>query len=184
MPFPPGVLACAERRIFGTLTPMRILGIDPGLTVTGLGLIEADERGAPRALDWLTITTDSVLPLPIRLAELQKDLAAYLLEARADLAVVEKIFFAVNERTALDVAHARGVILASLAAAGLEVLEATPLQMKAAVTGDGSADKTQVQDMLVRLLQLSERPQPADAADALGLAVYGSIISDKAISLG
>ncbi len=154
---------------------MRILGIDPGLATVGLGLLEAKSPEDLQALDWLTIKTPAKAPLPERLAEICTDLCGFLEEAAPELAVVEKLFFAVNERTAIDVAQARGAILAALATRGIPVLEPTPLQLKLAITGDGHADKRQVQQMLLRFLKLSEIPKPDDAADALALAMYGAI---------
>jgi crossover junction endodeoxyribonuclease RuvC len=151
---------------------MRILGIDPGLSTAGIGLIETDDR--LQALDWLTITTDPALPLPDRLLELATDLEDYLREADPDLAVVETLFFATNKRTAMDVSQARGVIVMTLRKFGIRVVDATPLQLKTAITGDGKADKKQMQAMVKRTLDLSELPSPADAADGLALALYGA----------
>ncbi len=155
---------------------MRILGVDPGLSTAGLGLIETDENGSMKALDWLVIKTVPTLPLPDRLFELATDLEEFLREAKPDLAVVEELFFATNKRTAMDVSQARGVILVTLKKAGIEILSATPLKLKTAVTGDGQADKKQMQSMVKRILHLSETPEPADAADALGLAIFGAHI--------
>ena len=154
---------------------MRILGIDPGLATIGIGLIESDTGSDLRHPDWLTITTPAGLSLPDRLLEIQRDLADFLTEAKPELAVIEKLFFATNARTAIDVAQARGVIVATVAAQGIPIIEATPLQMKLGITGDGQADKLQVQTMLKTLLNLSEIPRPDDAADALALAIYGAL---------
>ncbi len=156
---------------------MRILGIDPGLAVAGVGLVTMDARRRVQAEDWLAITTPAGMPLPERLRELAEDLEAYLAEAKPDLAVVEKLFFAANKQSAIDVSQARGVILVTLAKRGIRVLEPTPLQLKSCVTGDGRADKRQVQDMVVRTLKLDEIPTPVDAADALALALYGAFTS-------
>jgi len=156
---------------------MRILGVDPGLSTAGLGLIETDDKGGLQALDWLTIQTSPALSLPDRLLELATDLEEFLREAKPEIAVVEELFFSTNKRTAMDVSQARGVILVTLKKAGIEVLSATPLQLKTAITGDGQADKKQMQSMVQRILKLSETPEPADAADALGLAIYGASIT-------
>ncbi|MBP9850422.1 MAG: crossover junction endodeoxyribonuclease RuvC [Candidatus Peribacteraceae bacterium] len=153
---------------------MRILGVDPGLSTAGVGLIEIDAKGLPKALDWLTITTSPALPLADRLLELATDLEGFLKDAKPDIAVVEELFFATNKRTAMDVSQARGVILVTLKKAGIEVRSATPLQLKTAISGDGQADKKQMQAMVKRILRLTEIPEPADAADALALALYGS----------
>ncbi|TSC79379.1 MAG: crossover junction endodeoxyribonuclease RuvC [Candidatus Peregrinibacteria bacterium Gr01-1014_25] len=155
---------------------MRILGIDPGLATIGIGIVARDGAGKQRAEDWLTITTPAGLPLPERLQEIQRDLDEFLHANPVDLAVVERLFFAVNEQSALDVAQARGVLVCALARRGIPVIEPTPLQMKLAITGDGKADKRQVQTMIVRLLGLQEIPRPDDAADALALALYGALI--------
>ncbi len=154
---------------------MRILGVDPGLSTAGIGLIETGKHpSAVRALDWMTITTPAALALPDRLLELSRDLEVYLDEAKPDLAVVEQLFFATNKRTAMDVSQARGVIVVTLKKRGIEVLSATPLQLKTAIAGDGQADKKQMQAMVQRILKLKEIPTPADAADALALALYGA----------
>lgn len=168
---------CTLKPVTCNLKPMKILGIDPGLALTGLGLVEAGDRGPPTATEWLTIRTASGLPLPERLEEIQKDLSAYLIEKKPDLAVVEKLYFSTNVKTALDVAHARGVILLTLAAHGIGILEPNPLTLKSCITGDGHADKRQMQDMLCRILCLAEIPKPDDAADALALAVFGALQS-------
>lgn len=152
---------------------MRVLGIDPGLATVGLGLVDAQTRDAPRCVEWLTIETPAGLPLEERLLEIERDLAEYLAHAKPDLVVVEKLFFAKNETTALDVAHARGVLLACVARAGIPLLCPGPSEMKLGVTGDGSADKLQVQTMLVHVFKLAAIPKPDDAADALALALFG-----------
>ena len=154
---------------------MRILGIDPGLATVGLGLVEANDRNDLTAIEWLTLTTKPHTALPERLAELSKDLMSYLEEMKPDFAVVERNFFSVNEQSALEVAHARGVILLALNNANIPVGEATPLQLKSSITGDGKADKRQMQDMVVRTLGLTEIPKPDDAADGLALAIYGAL---------
>ena len=161
---------------------MKIIGIDPGLATVGLGIIVADSPHDMHSPDWLTIQTKAGLPLPDRLAEIKDDLSAFLAETKPDLAVVEKLFFSVNEKTALDVAHARGTILLTLAEAKIPIIEPTPMQLKSCITGDGGADKRQMQDMLVMMLKLDEIPQPDDAADALGLAVYGAVQRDAVMS--
>ena len=153
---------------------MRILGIDPGLATVGLGLIEAQSGRYFRALDWLTITTAPGLTLAERLGEIQKDLAAFLLESQPEIAVVEKLFFSSNKRTALDVAQARGVILQTVQLHAIPIIEPTPPELKSCIT-DGNADKRQMQDMLLCLLNLTEIPKPDDAADALALAVFGAV---------
>ncbi len=153
---------------------MRILGIDPGLATIGLGVVETAGQKVT-AVDWLTITTPAGLSFSERLLEISRDLREYIQSTSPEMVVVEKLYFSVNEKTALDVAHARGVILQTVASCGLEVLEASPMQLKLGITGDGKADKRQIQDMLVRMLELKEIPHPDDAADALALAVFGAL---------
>lgn len=152
---------------------MRVLGIDPGLATVGLGLLDAPSRDTPSCVEWLTIETPAGMPLQERLLEIERDLSAYLDETKPDLAVVEKLFFAKNETTAIDVAHARGVLLSCVATRGIPLLCPTPAEMKLGVTGDGGADKRQVQTMLMHVLRLAEMPRPDDAADALALALFG-----------
>ncbi len=152
---------------------MRVLGIDPGLAIVGLGLIDAPTRDTPVCVEWLTIETKAGLPLQDRLLEIERDLTAYLDQTKPDLAVVEKLFFAKNETTALDVAHARGILLSCIARRNIPLLCPSPAELKSAVTGDGGADKLQMQTMIRLTLKLSELPRPDDAADALALALFG-----------
>jgi crossover junction endodeoxyribonuclease RuvC len=163
---------------------MRILGIDPGLATIGIGTIDADGPHNIQNPDWLTIQTKAGLPLSDRLLEIQKDLGEFIDDFKPELVVIEKLFFATNEKTALDVAHARGVIVLTVAQRSIPIIEPTPLQMKLGITGDGSADKTQVQTMLMHLLKLQEIPKPDDAADALALAVYGALRTNPLVELG
>lgn len=160
---------------------MRILGIDPGLATIGLGLIESANGQNVTAIEWLTIETSSADTLSTRLAEIAKDLGEYIREAQPELVVVEKLYFATNEKTAIDVAHARGVILAAVASARIPVLEPTPPQLKSCITGDGRADKKQMEKMIVTLFHLDSIPKPDDAADALALAAYGAFMGKHSL---
>ncbi len=153
---------------------MRILGVDPGLATVGIGMIEADGPDRLSAPDWCAITTEAGLPLAERLLEIQTDLKEIVADFQPELAVVERLFFAVNTQSALEVAQARGVILAVLAGAGVTVLEPAPLELKLAITGDGQAEKEQMQAMVATILKLDEIPTPADAADGLALAIFGA----------
>lgn len=163
---------------------MRILGIDPGLTTVGIGLIDVQGPEEYTAVDWLTIETDPGENPPTRLAEIAKDLRGLLKTMQPELAVVEQLFFARNEKTAISVAQARGVILLALAERDIPIVEPTPMQMKSAITGDGGADKKQIGDMLMRWLKLDAVPTPADAADALGLALYGAFLAKDPMKNG
>ncbi|MBU0766611.1 crossover junction endodeoxyribonuclease RuvC [Patescibacteria group bacterium] len=152
---------------------MKIIGIDPGLATTGVAIIESDKGSTIQKADWMIITTPAKTPLSDRLLEIEKDLSAFLDGTKPDLAVVEKLFFSTNTKTAIDVAHARGVILLTLQSRGIPIIEPTPLQLKSCITGDGKADKLQIQQMVMRELHLDEIPKPDDAADALALAMFG-----------
>lgn len=154
---------------------MRFLGIDPGLAIVGIGIVSAENSQALTAEDWLTITTTTDTALPDRLWEIHRDLTHLIMKKKPDLAIVEKLYFATNVQTAIAVAQARGVILLALAEQKVPILEPTPLQLKLAITGDGKADKLQMQTMLLHTLRLQAIPKPDDAADALALAVYGAI---------
>jgi crossover junction endodeoxyribonuclease RuvC len=158
---------------------MKILGIDPGIAHVGIGLIEADSPHEFRALDWLCITTEPAFTLAERLQEIHTDLRAYLTQHQPDLVVIERLYFSVNKKTALDVAQARGVLLQAVQSCGIPMLEPTPPELKSCITGDGRADKKQVQDMLMHLLALKQRPEPDDAADALALAIYGAVQGNR-----
>jgi len=117
------------------------------------------------------LTTPPSDPLPSRLASLHEEITTLLAELRPDAVAVERLFFQVNARTAMSVGQASGVVLAAAAKAGCEVAQYTPNEVKQAVAGYGSAPKEQVQRMVQSLLGLPERPKPADAADALALAL-------------
>jgi crossover junction endodeoxyribonuclease RuvC len=117
------------------------------------------------------IRTASDQPTPTRLQVIHRELRALAAEWKPDEAAVEELFFSRNVRTAMSVGQARGVAILALAEAGLEVAEYTPLAIKQAVTGYGSADKAQMQEMVKMLLGLSEIPRPDDAADALAVAI-------------
>jgi crossover junction endodeoxyribonuclease RuvC len=147
-----------------------VLGIDPGLSRCGYGAVRATAKG-PQAVAIGVLRTDPSDPLPIRLAELQRELRALLIELEPDVVSVERVFFQVNVRTAMSVGQASGLAMAEAAGAGCEVAQYSPNEVKLAVTGDGAAGKAQVQTMVQRLLKLSAPPRPADAADAAALAL-------------
>lgn len=149
---------------------MLVLGIDPGTAITGYGLV-TERGGNTVAVAHGVITTPSDLPLPDRLALLHRALRALIDQYRPDHAAVEELFFNKNVRTALAVGHARGVIMLTLAQAGVRIFEYTPLEVKQAVTGSGRADKRQMQQMVTLLLGLDHIPKPDDAADALAIGV-------------
>lgn len=148
---------------------MFVLGIDPGLSATGYGLVEG--RHPPRAHLAGVIRTDKDASTSRRLAELYRGLSAVIADADPDVIALETLFTNRNLQTAISVGRASGVALLAAAEAGLEVHEYVPTAIKSAITGDGSANKAQMQDMVARLLRLEEAPKPADAADALAIAL-------------
>jgi crossover junction endodeoxyribonuclease RuvC len=147
-----------------------VLGIDPGLSRCGYSCVEG-RRAGPRAVAIGVLRTAPSDPLPHRLAELQRELRALIAELRPSVVAVERVFFQVNVRTAMSVGQASGLAMAEAAGAGCEVVQYTPNEVKLAVTGDGRADKPQVQAMVQRLLGLPTRPEQPDAADAAALAL-------------
>lgn len=147
-----------------------MLGIDPGLSRCGYGAVRTTARG-PQAQAIGVIRTSPADPLPERLAELQGELRALLAELQPDVVAVERIFFQNNVRTAMSVGQASGLAMAEAIAAGAQVVQYSPNEVKLAVAGDGAADKVQVQVMVQRLLGLATVPKPADAADAAALAL-------------
>jgi len=149
---------------------MRVLGLDPGLATTGYGLAEGDgQRLTPLAYG--VVRTPAHQPLAERLVLLHDELSGLLAQYRPQVAAVEELFFENNARTAMQVGQARGVLLLTLAQAGIAVAEYTPMQIKQAITGYGGADKHQIQQMVTLLLGLEAIPTPDDAADALAIAV-------------
>ena len=151
-------------------TNMIILGIDPGIADTGYGVIKKD-HDAFRAKDFGTITTKKTDTLVDRLQQLFDAVAGLIKKHKPERIAVEQLFFAKNAKTAITVAHARGVILLAARTAGCEVHEYTPLQVKQALTGYGAADKKQIQRMVKTILSLKAIPKPDDAADALAIAI-------------
>jgi crossover junction endodeoxyribonuclease RuvC len=149
---------------------MIVLGIDPGTAITGYGLI-SERDSQPIALAQGAILTPANDPLPDRLVTIHRELTHIIEQYRPDSAAVEQLFFNKNVRTALSVGHARGVTLLALAQANVPIYEYTPLEVKLAVTGNGRADKHQIQQMITLLLGLEAIPKPDDVADALAVAV-------------
>ena len=147
----------------------RVLGVDPGSLSTGWGLI-VERGGAPGLEDCGSIRLPAACGLPDRLARLQIELEALVARLAPDVAAVETPFHGSSARSALQLAHARGAILAVLARAGLPVAEYTPAQVKKAISGNGRAEKAQVGAMVERLLGLARPGAPHDVADALAVA--------------
>ncbi len=151
--------------------PIRVLGVDPGLTRCGVGVVE----GAPgRALTMVrvgVIKTSANEDIAARLLALETQVEAWLDAGRPDAVAVERVFSQQNVRTVMGTAQAGAVAIVCAARRGLPVALYTPSEVKAAVTGNGRADKDQVTAMVTRLLRATDPPRPADAADALALAI-------------
>lgn len=156
------------------LDPMRVFGVDCGTEVTGFGVVESDNgKGQPRltCLAMGAIRLLKTRPLTERLDQVFRELSAELERWKPDTVAVEEVFYSVNAKSALKLGQVRGVALLSAARLGLPVAEYAPLKIKSSVVGYGMAQKEQVQFMVARLLGLAEVPQPADAADALAIAI-------------
>jgi crossover junction endodeoxyribonuclease RuvC len=147
-----------------------VLGVDPGLSRCGYGVVSRDRTGLSVSSAGV-ITTPPTDPLASRLASLFAELRRLIAEARPGVVVVERVLFQANARTAMAVGQASGVALVAAAEAGCPVVQYSPNEVKQAVTGYGSATKEQVQRMVQSILQLAERPRPPDVADALALAI-------------
>jgi crossover junction endodeoxyribonuclease RuvC len=149
-----------------------ILGIDPGTAALGYGIVERD--GRLRAVDHGCLVTTPDRTLPDRLLEIHARVEELIELHRPDVVAVERVFFSRNVQTALAVGHARGVVLLAAAQARVPVREATPSEVKAAVAGQGDADKEQVARMVKLVLGMTELPRPDDAADALAIAIWAA----------
>ena len=149
---------------------MRILGIDCGSARTGYGVIESDGRDH-RILVSGVICTNTRWPFEKRLLEIALELRRLMQEHHPEFAAVEEVFHAVNAKTALKLAHVRGVVLLLIAEAGIQLAEYSPLEVKVNVVGYGRAEKCQVQVMVRSLLGLPEAIASEDAADALAVAI-------------
>ncbi|HEX7716019.1 MAG TPA: crossover junction endodeoxyribonuclease RuvC [Marmoricola sp.] len=147
------------------------MGVDPGLTRCGVGVVEGS-IGRPLSLvDVGVVRTTPDLPIEARLLEIARGLDAWIDRMGPDAIAVERVFSQTNVRTVMGTAQVSGLALLAAASRGIPVTMHTPSEVKAAVTGSGRADKAQVGAMVTRLLRLAETPKPADAADALALAI-------------
>jgi crossover junction endodeoxyribonuclease RuvC len=147
-----------------------VLGIDPGLSRCGYGLVHQGPR-ATRAVAVGVLRTSPALPTPERLAELQGDLRALIQEHHPTVVAIERVLFQVNVRTAIATAQAAGIAMAEAVAAGALVVEYSPNQVKQAIAGVGGASKDQMERMVQVLLGISQPLRPVDAADAVALAL-------------
>jgi crossover junction endodeoxyribonuclease RuvC len=153
---------------------MVILGIDPGVAIVGYGVVEC-VSGNFRCLEYGCITTPAHTLLEDRLSEIYDGMTELIARHHPDCMSIEELFFNNNQKTAVDVAQARGVILLAANKAKLPIYEYTPLQVKSAVVGYGRAEKQQVMYMVRQYLHMKETPKPDDAADAIAIAIcHGS----------
>ncbi len=150
---------------------MRVLGIDPGLTRCGVGVVEGVPGRQCKLIAYYVIHTEPDDDIALRLLHLDTSLADLLAEHQPQSVAVERVFSQHNVRTVMGTAQASGVAVLAGARRGLPVQTYTPSEVKAAVTGSGTAGKAQVTSMVTRLLGLDAPPRPADAADALALAI-------------
>jgi crossover junction endodeoxyribonuclease RuvC len=160
--------------ICGKLADMRVFGIDCGTEITGYGVVETCETGRrPRliAIAMGEIRLSKSKSLPERLEQVYRELTAELERWQPDAVAIEEVFYSVNAKSALKLGQVRGVALLAAACRRLPIAEYAPLRIKSSVVGYGLANKEQVQFMVARLLELSQLPKPADAADALAIAI-------------
>ena len=150
---------------------MRVMGVDPGLTRCGLSVVESGHGRNVVALDVDVLRTPSDAPLPKRLLAISDTVEHWLATHRPDVVAIERVFSQHNVTTVMGTAQAGGVIAVAAARHGIDVHFHTPSEVKAAVTGNGAADKAQVTTMVTKILALQAKPTPADAADALALAI-------------
>lgn len=150
---------------------MRVLGIDCGGEYTGYGVVEQDETGELHCVCMGAVRLKTREPLPKRLLQVFSELRQKVAEHSPDMVAIEDVFYAVNAKSALKLGQVRGVAMLVASSCGLEVAEYAPLAIKSAVVGYGRAEKSQVQEMVMRLLKLDSRPEPEDAADALAIAI-------------
>ena len=160
---------------------MKILGIDPGYAIVGYGAIEY-EKSSFRVIDYGAITTPAKTDPSLRLEMIYDSLNSLIDKVKPEAMAVEELFFNNNQKTAIMVAQARGIIVLAARKKGLQLAEYTPLQVKQAVVGYGRAEKKQVQTMTTMLLGLKEVPKPDDTADALAIAICHAHTGQSKIS--
>lgn len=150
---------------------MRVLGVDPGLTRCGIGIVESVGHRELKMVDCGVIRTDVDASLELRLLELNNELELWISKFQPDVIAIERVFSQLNVRTAMATGQAAGVALVLAAKLGLPIALHTPSEVKAAVSGSGRADKKQVALMVTKILGLASAPKPVDTTDALALAI-------------
>ncbi len=166
-----GGLVRGLRGSAGETGAVRVLGVDPGLTRCGLGVVDALPGRRVRLVEVGVARSDAGADPAARLAAIEDEVEQWLDRHRPDAVAVERVFAQHNVRTVMGTAQVSGVVMVAAARRGIPVALHTPSEVKAAVTGSGRADKAQVTTMVTRILDLDTRPTPADAADALALAI-------------
>lgn len=149
---------------------MLVLGIDPGIAITGTAIIK-EEKGKIELLDSQSLTTSASLTTPQRLNKLYQDITNLIKKQKPEVAALESLFFSSNAKTAFIVGQATGVIQLALTQYNIEVIEYTPLQVKMALTGYGRAEKSQIQHMVQKILKLTKKLTPDDVSDAAAIAL-------------
>lgn len=150
---------------------MRVLGVDPGLTRCGIGVVDGDSTRRVALVDMGVLRSATNMPIERRLQVIHAGIVTYIEAHEPDRVAVERVFAQQNVRTAIGTAQASAVVMLAAVDAGIPVTMHTPSEVKAAVTGNGRAGKKQVGEMVKRLLRMEEEPKPADTADALALAI-------------
>ena len=149
---------------------MRIIGIDPGIAIVGFGVIEVNSKKMT-AVSYGAITTPAHTPVGERLLTIKDNLLTVLKQYEPDVCGIEELYFSKNVKTAMQVSHARGVILCALEEQTIPTFHYSPTAVKSAIIGHGGAEKKQVQFMTKELLNLKKQPKPDDVADALAIAI-------------
>ena len=150
---------------------MRVLGVDPGLTRCGVGVVDGAPGRPLQLVDVGVVRTGADVPLAHRLLAIERELERWVARVQPDVVAVERVFSQANVRTVMGTAQASAVAMLVAARCSIPVALHTPSEVKAAVSGNGRADKAQVAAMVVQLLRLDAAPTPADASDALALAI-------------
>jgi crossover junction endodeoxyribonuclease RuvC len=158
-----------------------VLGVDPGTSATGYGVLERPEAGTARLIECGVIRPPAGRPLAVRLVAIFDEITALVERHRPDVVAVETVFVAHNARSALVLGHARGVVLLAVARADLPLAEYAPRMVKKAVVGTGDATKGQVQAMVARILRLKTAPRPSDAADGVAIALTHCLRTGRAL---
>jgi crossover junction endodeoxyribonuclease RuvC len=166
-----GQLSAWRRNSITLANKMRVLGIDCGTECTGYGIVDLGENQRLTCIAFGGIRLAGTKTMPLKLSRIFDNLCAILVEHRPDRVAIEDVFHAVNAKSALKLGQARGVAMLAAASQNIPVAEYAPLTIKSSVVGYGRAEKEQVQLMVMRLLTLDSPPEPADAADALAIAI-------------